>query len=71
MNMTTSYLLAKCEEVKEIELNKPYRVIGLTHPGAIYTPIKIEDNIVYFKGYVRGKERTKLKFFEIVDNFQK
>jgi hypothetical protein len=63
--MTTSYLLANKEPISKdkIELNKEYRVIGMHVSGAIYTPIKIEDYIIYFKGYAHGSDLNKVKLY--------
>jgi len=64
MSMTAAYLLARKEPVTNIEIGKPYRVVGqIWVNGAIYTPSKIENNVIYFKGYKEPKLLTKVQLF--------
>jgi hypothetical protein len=64
--MTAAYLLARKEPIENPILGKGYRIVGrIFVNGAIYVPIKIEDNFVHFKGYVKPIERKSILFFEV------
>ena len=62
---TATYLIQHKRQVKNPQEKHSYRVIGFHIPGQTYTIYKIEDDIVYFKGYNIGRHISKLKFFEV------
>ncbi len=65
MGMTAAYLLARCEPVSfnEIKFGQPYRVVGSTHNGGIFTPEKIERGLIYFRGYIKPYDIKKVLLF--------
>lgn len=63
MCMTASYLLARKEPVKNIKVNNSYRVVGWYNSGGIFAVSKIEKETIFFKGYVHGADRKKVKLF--------
>lgn len=64
MSMTAAFLTANRTPL-EPETGKEYRVIGFHIAGAKYTVERIEKGMVYFKGYVLGKELLKLYFYPV------
>ena len=64
MSMTATYLLATKTPIENIEMNKPYRVVGRVYiNGGIFVPIKIENELIYLKGYVRPINKNNVKFY--------
>jgi len=64
MSMTATYLLATKPPIENIEMNKPYRVVGRVYiNGGIFVPIKIENELIYLKGYVRPINKNNVKFY--------
>lgn len=61
--MTEAYLLARKEPVSTIEIGKEYRVVGFWNSGAKFIVNKLEDGLIYFKGYVKGIEQKKVLLF--------
>lgn len=62
--MTSAYLLANKTPIQNIELNKSYRVVGRVYVnGAIFVPIKIENELIYLKGYVQPINKNYVKFY--------
>ena len=50
--------------IENIEMNKPYRVVGRVYiNGGIFVPIKIENELIYLKGYVRPINKNNVKFY--------
>ena len=46
--MTAAYLLATKTPIENIELNKPYRIVGRVYiNGGIFVPIKIENELIF------------------------
>ena len=64
MSMTATYLLATKPPIENIEMNKPYRVVGRVYiNGGIFVPIKIENELIYLKGYVSPINKNNVKFY--------
>lgn len=62
---TATYLVQHKQEIKNPQLNTPYRVVGYHVGGAIYKIERIEEDIVYFEGYNLGRKKDSLRFFEV------
>lgn len=61
--MTAAYLLARKEPVSTIEIGKEYRVVGFYNNGGKFIVDKIEGELIYFKGFVKGIELKKVILF--------
>ena len=61
--MTVAYLLARKEPISTIEIGKEYRVVGFWNNGGKFIVDKLEDGLIYFKGYVNGIEQKKVLLF--------
>lgn len=65
MSMTAAYLLARCKPVPfdEVKFGQSYRVVGFYNNGGKFIPEKIEGGLIYFRGYVKPVEISRVKLF--------